>query len=170
MGQKKPRHLEESLEQVKRNVARVEVYGTPEGAVVTVNGKAIGTYPLPSAAVVNAGNLDIEVSKSGFKPAHRAMTIPGGHYERVLIRLDPLELQNLSPATSAPPGSDSRDAQTALGMSAEARESPPLLQRPAFWVVVGSTIVAAGLITFLLVRGDEGQMRPVADDRGTFQP
>lgn len=56
--------------------------------MVSIDGRNMGTYPLPGALPVNAGNVDIEVSKSGCKRALRSITIAGGHYQRLLIRLE----------------------------------------------------------------------------------
>lgn len=147
--------LKDSLEQVKQNVARVEVYGGPDGANVTVNGRNVGTYPLSAPAVVNAGNLDIEVTKAGFKRGYRSMTIAGGHYERVLIRLEETEvaskpMANLLPVNDGT-GTKAQDSGVAAHTGQTSSDDPAIYQRPWFWVAVGAVVVA-GLLRLRFLR------------------
>ncbi len=167
--------IKDSLEQVKQNVARVEVYGGPEGSSVSVNGKLAGTYPLPGAIAVNAGNVDIEVTKPGFKRGYRAITIAGGQYQRILIRLEEgLEVAP-APVAAAPLPQAKADVVAEEEPSViEASASDPVeskstFQKPWFWGVVGGAVVV-GVLAIALSSGGGGTKGPTVDDRGTFGP
>jgi hypothetical protein len=164
--------LKDSLEQVKQNVARVEVYGGPDGAIVTVNGRNVGTYPLSGPAVVNAGNLDIEVTKAGFKRGYRSMTIAGGHYERVLIRLDEPEVASKPAPNLLPVNTGASTTAQESGVVAQTGQpssnEPAIYQKPWFWVVVGAVVVG-GVVAIALSAGGSGKVGPIVDDQGTFK-
>ena len=167
--------LKESLEAVKQNVGRVEVYGGPDGASVSINGRTVGTYPLAGAVAVNAGNVDIEVSKAGMKRGYRAVTIGGGQYQRVLIRLE--EVEKTSPAiavapaaAAAPMPTDPGTSEPEGGLVASPEDntggSRPFYKKPWVWVALG--VVVFGGITALALSGSGGSTGPMVDDRGTF--
>jgi hypothetical protein len=90
--------LEHALGYVKEHVGRVEVVGEPEGAEVIVNGRPAGKLPLGPVRV-SAGQVDIELRAPGYPRATRALTITGGQYQRVVIRL---EKAAPAPAAGAP--------------------------------------------------------------------
>lgn len=165
--------LKDSLEQVKQHVARVEVYGGPDGAKVVVNGRDVGAYPLSVPTVVNAGNLDIEVTKDGFRRGYRSMKISGGTYERVLIRLDEME----HPTNTAPvflangrDTSSSRPPDAGINLDTDhtSPNGPTIFQRAWFWAAVGA-VVLGGATVLALSADRSGKVGPVVDDQGTFK-
>ncbi len=79
--------IEEALSRVKMNVGRVEVTGEPAGAEVLVGGRPVGKVPLKEAVAVSAGTVDVELRAAGYQPALRTLTIAGGQYQPVVIRL-----------------------------------------------------------------------------------
>lgn len=158
--------LKESLEQVKRNVGRVEVNGSPEGATVAINGHEVGTFPLSGAIPVNAGNLDIEVTKAGFKRGFRSVTIAGGQYERLVVRLEQDKLEAIPAARSTLPEHSTNLNGEALGISDEASPKP-VYARPWFWIVAGA-IAVGGTIAIIAATSGGGSKGPMIDDSGVF--
>lgn len=165
--------LRESLEAVKANVARVEVNGGPDGAVVTINGREIGTFPLAQAVVVNAGAADIEVTKPGFVRGFRSLNLTGGQYQRVVIRLE--EARDLTAAAPGPtpvslavnPEPGGAEEAGALGERADKPAKGPFYRRAWFWGAVGAAVVAGALAVAL---GGGGEAPgPTVDEKGVYQ-
>jgi tetratricopeptide (TPR) repeat protein len=163
--------LKESLEQVKTKVARVEVNGGPEGATVLVNGYEVGRYPLAGAVPVNAGNLDIEVVKPGFKRGYRSITIAGGQYERLVIRL---EEQNDNAGSTGSNTSLPMPANSMLppesivnGTTTASVDQRPIYRSPWAWALVGALVIG-GTIAVILVSGSGGTTGPIVNQRGVF--
>lgn len=99
--------LDEALGTVKEHIGRVEVVGDPPGAEVYVNGRLAGRLPLPDPVTVSAGQVDVEVRAPGHQPAARTVSIIGGQYQRVVLRL--AKEKSNAPGTGAvvslpPPG------------------------------------------------------------------
>ena len=163
--------LKDSSEQVKQNIGRLEVNGGPDGAVVAINGRNMGTYPLPGALLVNAGNVDIEVTKPGFKRVLRSITIAGGRYERLLIRLEESEkVFAPTPATlpisaAAPQTSEGSIVSTPVP---DAVESRPIYRKPWAWVILGALVVG-GVVAIGLSTSGGGSTNPTPDDRRMFE-
>ncbi len=166
--------LKQSLEEVKKKVARVEVNGTPDGATVAINGHEVGNYPLAGAVPVNAGNVDIEVTKPGYKRVLRSMNIAGGQYERLVIRLDKENTETASLSQSldlAPPMAAGAPLQGDLNLAADEQSpgSPPIYKRPWVWALTGA--VVAGVVVALVLAGRDSDPRgPLADHKGVFDP
>jgi len=72
---------------ITAHVARLEILGQPEGAEIVVNGRAAGRLPLASPVTTSVGEVDLEARAPGFQPEVRKMTLTGGQYQRVVIRL-----------------------------------------------------------------------------------
>jgi hypothetical protein len=89
--------LKQAMTVIKSHIARVEVFGEPEGAEVLVNGRAVGRLPLPAAVSVSAGEVDVEARAPGFKREVRKLTLVGGQYQRLGLRLE-------KEAAASPPG------------------------------------------------------------------
>ncbi|MCG5053595.1 MAG: PEGA domain-containing protein [Myxococcales bacterium] len=174
--QKNREVLRDSLEAVKANVARVEVNGGPDGALVTINGREAGTMPLQDAVVVNAGAVDIEVTKAGFARGYRSLSLSGGQYQRVLIRLEeslapsaPVASAAANPLPTTPSdGFESVSAQETQLNDAEPAGSP-VYKKAWFWGVVGA-VVAASVVAVALSGGGGTTPGPEVDDTGTYNP
>lgn len=178
--------LRESLETAKANIARVEVYGSPEGATVSVNGLMTGTLPLQGPVSVNAGTVDIEVTKAGYRRGYRALQISGMQYQRVLFRLDadasPEATVKQSPgsvATSVPALSSSpiqpRDVDLSTQVTPEEvtpeetqNSTRPFYKSPWTWVCAGSLVVL-GIVAVGLMTGSDDSL-PKPDDKGIYVP
>ena len=160
--------LKDSLELVKQKVARIEVYGGPEGASVSVNGQIVGKLPLSGPVPVNAGNVDVEVTKEGWQRGYRSIAIAGGEYQRVLIRLDeaqaPTTVANVPSAVSRP--EDPAEGGLVTSAKEGAPSAKPIYKKPWLWVAVGAAL-AAGALAIALSSGG-GTTGPKVDERGVF--
>ena len=163
--------LKDSLEEVKQNVGRVEINGGPEGSVVAINGRTVGTYPLAGALPVNAGNVDIEVTKPGYKRALRSITIAGGNYQRLLIRLEESEQVTAPvPAASTLPAGTPNTAEGNIVSTPtpDPVETRPIFRRPWAWVVLGALVVG-GAVAIGLSTSRGGATSATPDDRRMFE-
>jgi hypothetical protein len=79
--------LDQALVTIQAHLGRVEVFGDPEGAEVSVNGRAVGKLPLAEPVRVSAGEVDVELRAPGYVAAQRNLTIIGGQYQRVVLHL-----------------------------------------------------------------------------------
>jgi len=79
--------LDQALVTIQAHLGRIEVIGGPEGAAVSLNGRAVGKLPLEQPIRVSAGQVDVEVHATGYLPVQRTVSIVGGQYQRVVIRL-----------------------------------------------------------------------------------
>jgi hypothetical protein len=126
---------------VKRQVGRVELTGDPEGAEVLMNGKVVGKLPLPQPVRVSAGSVDLELRAPGYKPGFRTITLTGGQYQVVVMRL---ERESEPPAASSTAAADGAAAPPP-GVHA-ARGSGGQRWRPwVTWGALGGAVVAAGV-------------------------
>lgn len=80
--------LEQALSVIKGNVARVEVVGEPRDAEVLINGTVVGRLPLSGPIRVSAGVVDIELRAPGHLRSSRSITVTGGQYQRLAMRLE----------------------------------------------------------------------------------
>lgn len=140
--------LDESLATIKGHVARVEIIGDPPGSEVFVNGRPAGRLPLADPVAVSAGQVEVELRATGFKAASRTVTLSGGQYQRLVLRLEATP-----PVASASPeskGSDPRPTSTdgpapsgdgALTPAGDGSE----VRRAAKWTALG--LAGAGVVT-----------------------
>jgi hypothetical protein len=139
--------LEQALAQVKRQVGRVELTGDPEGAEVLINGKVVGKLPLPQPVRVSAGSVDLELRAPGYKRGFRTITLTGGQYQVVVMRLEPEGTPAAAASSPAPGG----------GADVTASEAAPRDQRwrPwATWGALGGALVGAGVGYYSLEKHD----------------
>jgi hypothetical protein len=148
----------DALAVAKRNVARVEITGDPEGAEVLVNGKAVGRVPLPQPVRVIAGSVDIELRAPGYRSGFRTITVAGLQYQSVVIRLD-REGDARSPVAGGPtpvqrPGSLSSSAGA---YDADLAASAPMAtwRKAAIGVAIGTAALGGGAGWYLIERHND---------------
>jgi hypothetical protein len=78
--------LESSLRQVQKQIGEVFVTGSPTGATVSVNGRNVGTMPVP-ALRMPAGQVRVEVTAPGYRERTANVILVGESQERVMIHL-----------------------------------------------------------------------------------
>lgn len=85
---------------IKNHVARIEITGEPEGAAVFVNGRPAGQLPLRGPVNVSVGEVDVEARAPGYKRDVRRITLVGGQYQRLVVRL---EKESVASPSTPPP-------------------------------------------------------------------
>jgi hypothetical protein len=150
--------LTRAMTVIKGHLARVEILGEPPGAEILVNGRAAGRLPLSGAVSTSAGEVDVEARAAGFKREVRKLTLVGGQYQRLVIRLEkegsgspgtatgttaPSNTTTLAQPTPPPPdqngtggyGTPAGDAGTGEKSTSDVR---PVLKWTALGLAVGS--------------------------------
>jgi hypothetical protein len=82
------RSLEKVLARAQAVIGQVTVGGTPMGAAVTVNGRAVGALPLPAAVRVPAGRVVVSVTAPGYVAAERLLQVRAKQTQAVEVALD----------------------------------------------------------------------------------
>ena len=155
--------LRKSAEVVASHVGSLEVWGTPAGAEILVNGAPAGVFPLAQPLRVPSGTLSLTVRAAGYVELARAVDVAAGGVTRERFELPRKPAASL--AAVAPPAS----AGTTVGPlirspaspndgspAARADEgSPSIASRWWFWTAVGAVVVAGSVTAFLLTR-DKG--------------
>ena len=80
--------LEEAMEQVRQNLADLEVVCAVPGATLSVNGQAAGTLPLAHPIRIVRGSVMLDVVATGYEPNRQVITVnsASGRAEATLIR------------------------------------------------------------------------------------
>lgn len=75
------------VEELKGKLARIDVRCAVPGARILVRGKTVGTTPLGSAVVVNAGTAKVEAIAEGYEPFEATLELGGASTRRVDVAL-----------------------------------------------------------------------------------
>lgn len=75
------------LDDVLRLIARVEVTTTPEGATVSVDGRALGPTPLGQPLILGPGDHVVNATLDGHDPAERRFRVAAGDTLAVALTL-----------------------------------------------------------------------------------
>jgi tetratricopeptide (TPR) repeat protein len=116
--------VEGHLRRLKQKVAWLRISTNVAGAQVRVDGKSVGTTPLPAAIAVNPGEHEVVASKDPAPPASQQLSVASG--ERHAVRLVIVD----------------------LAVVAGSRPAAPRRKRyTKFWISAGATgLLAAGTV------------------------
>lgn len=78
------------LEKAKARIARVEISSPVDGATVSIDDVEVGTTPLKEPVRVSVGQRRVTLSKTGYVPVTRAISIAGGDSSRLSLELAPI--------------------------------------------------------------------------------
>jgi len=145
---KNRRALERAFENIKAQVGRLEVWGSPDGAEVLVDGRSLGRLPDVKPLWVGVDPVRVTVRADGFTKVVRTVAVPAGDLRREHFRLRSLSL-------AAPATASAADAGPAVGvrrrpvMEAPTQdrdaESAPVTRRWWFWTAIAVVVVGAGV-------------------------
>jgi len=150
---------------IKGHVARLEISGQPEGAEVVVNGHVVGKLPLEGPISITAGEVDLEARSPGYQHEVRKLTLAGGQYQQIVVRLqkdEPAATQAtpVAPSTivATPPPAEPTPPAPATNPAAPAPadQPPSSLRLVATWGALG--LAGAGLavgITSSVIRSSK---------------
>jgi hypothetical protein len=140
---KNHKQIVDSLRTAKTHVSRIEITGDPPGAEVLVNGQLVGRLPLAQPIAISAGSVDIELRAPGYQPGQRTLSVTGGQYQPVVIRL--AREGSGAPAAGAspqaggglrPPGPAAATVESGVGSATPPRWRP---------IAIGLSLGGAGL-------------------------
>jgi len=159
--------LKDSIESIKVHVGRIEVIGSPEGAEVSVAGRPVGRLPLATPVPVDEGTVDVEARAAGYQPMIRSISVRGGQYQKVVLRLDrSLEPIAVASAPSAMPTSSESTGIVSAAAPAESETGgEPLYKSPWLWGTMGAVVIAGVVTAVLLSSGDSTKTGPIVVDR-----
>jgi hypothetical protein len=133
------RHLVvvESLSRtIGERVGRFRVRGTPAGAEVRLNGDLVGTLPMDVGKAVETGAYTLDVSKPGYYPLRRPITVTG----HGTLTQEAVELRELKPLPMSSTGPDPTSSAPLVD-SARLRAGPR--GQWMTWALTGGAVFAA---------------------------
>jgi hypothetical protein len=173
--------LRDDVMRVQTKLGSIEVWGTPTGADVNVDGHPVGALPLRGSIRVVTGRHAVTVAAPGFVSDSRSVEVTAGDLVREHFALGATSPSNnvAAPAARTPvprtmppmdPSAETErpllsqhislaadDASTAPEQSPGAgveQEAAPY-QRWWFWTGIGALVVGGALTAFLVLRSDE---------------
>jgi hypothetical protein len=79
--------IDAELQRQRARIGLVELVVEPEGALVTVDGRDVGTTPLREPVRLGVGEHRVGASRADYERAERVLTVAGGQHRRVQIAL-----------------------------------------------------------------------------------
>lgn len=134
---------------IAQHVGQFRVVGTPIGAEVRINGEVVGNLPMAAPNPIEVGQYVLEVSKPGFYPLRRSISVgPGSGLTQ--------EAVDLRVRTAASEALDAHGKATnASGDSHELERRPWWHARWLTWTLAGATAATAAVsVTALVYRND----------------
>jgi hypothetical protein len=161
--------LEKALATTSAHLGTVEVWGTPAGAEVIMNGQAVGTYPMAKGVRLNVGPVTVTVRAPGYEAATRTLQVFAEQLtrENVDLSASPAAVDlsakrdlAIAPRSVAPvrPADDSivkRDGVPPATVPSS--ESQPLFKKWWFWTIVGVAL-AGGAVAAVTLLGNRDQI------------
>jgi hypothetical protein len=80
--------LKAALNRLKRQLATIDITGSPEGAEVIVNERPQGQLPLPAAVRVAAGSVTVRAKKAGYSDFEQVLDVPARGKRAVKIAME----------------------------------------------------------------------------------
>ena len=156
--------LEQALQTIRSHLGTLDIVGEPEGAEISVDGRASGRLPLASPLRLVAGQVLLQVRAAGYFPATRTVTVVAEQNARETIILQPNPAMAVTAsvtdqATVATPPTAATDAATSArsGTAPDGTSgSGGSWHRPAGWAFAAGA--GAGVIVGVVgvvVRNDK---------------
>ena len=148
------------VEALRPTLAYVEVQTDDVGSKITIDGRELGTAPLPRPAVVMPGNHEIRVAKAGMAEDVRTVSPIAGQKLRVAVKLLPAAPAAAAPVAVVPavaPEPAAPVPPAAPSPPKDAGEPPPSAGAGRPWQITAAW-VAAGAGVVLLGAGITGQL------------
>jgi PEGA domain len=145
--------LDEAEKVVEDHLGSLIVWGTPDGAEVTINGAVVGTLPQTRNLRLPVGSVQLAARAPGFIETTRQVQIGSGALQREHVELAatpkaPEISLAAAPASAKPVVSLEPGATEPGGQPEEAR--PAIYRRWWFWTAIGVVAVGATASVLLL--------------------
>lgn len=147
--------LREALAHVQDRIGSVEIWGTPAGAKVSIDGEVVGTLPVSGLVRTAEGRRVVSIEAPGFLPEKRAIEVRPTELKREHVVLASL---GAPPPVEAPPIREGTTVEQPIS-SPPVAPIPEQLVRPVyqrwwFWTLVGTAVVAGGASAYFILRDD----------------
>ena len=94
--------VQAEIEKQRAQSGTIAVQTDPAGASIRIDGRLIGTTPLPSPVRVAAGKHTVEARLAEYSPQDRDVDVTGKKPVRIEIKLNPVFVNGLPPTSLAP--------------------------------------------------------------------
>jgi PEGA domain len=158
--------LNDALHIVGDHLGSIEVWGSPDGAEVLVDGAMVGTLPASGLVRVPVGKVSLLVRHPGYAEATREVDVIKGGVNRESINLHMIPVEKVvatdqgagaaQPLVAGGPGATQASDQ---GEAAQP-EDHPFYKRWWFWTLVGVAAVGAGAGVYLATHGGSSGCDP----------
>jgi hypothetical protein len=118
------------IELLQKMVGKIELAGAVEGSAVTLDGASVGTTPLSAPLVVNPGRHQLTLGHEGYATFRTAVNAPVGG--TVTVNAQQTESVRVVTVTRAD-------------------KEVPVYKRWWLWTAVGGAVVAAGVVTAVVL-------------------
>ena len=119
--------LKKALKRVKKQLATLDVSGSPAGAAITINGKSVGSLPLGTVRVIG-GSLTVHAKKDGYSDYETVLDLPAGAKRAVRVDMDMAPPPVVAAPVVAPTPQPQPEAVPALAEPAPQPEPAPVAQ------------------------------------------
>jgi hypothetical protein len=82
--------LDREFQSLRRRFALVSMTTDPEGALLSIDGRPLGTSPLAQPLTLNHGHYLLEARLEGFRDAAQRIAVAGGDPLEIILELDPI--------------------------------------------------------------------------------
>ena len=149
--------IEKTLNGVQSYIGELEVTGTPHGAELLVNGRSVGTLPLPAPLRLGEGEAQLALRSKGYEAATRSVRIAGGKKENVAFALE--RAKTPVATTSGGPGGEpgamggpTDPAGLGVNRSGARAGGTPAWVRPAAWTAAAASLASLSVGTYAVLR------------------
>lgn len=139
--------LAASLERARVNIGELTVSGTPEGAVVSINGNAAGKLPLAKPLRLGHGPVDVEVSAPGYVAVRRSLVI-GEKSQTLEVTLNRERERPVAQATNPSQAAPSRTSPPPSAASRDESSPDQNRGRALRWTAIGVGALGVAALGF----------------------
>jgi tetratricopeptide (TPR) repeat protein len=120
------RRLQAAVNRLKRQLATLDISGSPEGAEVLVNQRSQGKLPLVAAVRVAGGTITVRAKKEGYRDYEQVFDVPARGKRVIKISMDEGPVPIAAPVPVPVPAPAQPPAQAAVpALTAEPASPPP---------------------------------------------
>jgi hypothetical protein len=151
--------LRSALALVQQHLGSVDVWGTPPGARISIDGEVVAKLPMSQPARAMVGRRALTVEAAGFLAETRTVEVPADSLirEHVALRSLAATAPSTTPAPSGltvmpgTPGITAASSAAPLTAPPTAADSQPtIFGKWWFWAIVGTVAVAGGASIYLI--------------------
>lgn len=162
--------LRKALEVVQSRIGSLELWGSPAGAKVSIDGDMVSTLPMTRPVRALLGSRTVSVSAPGFVTESQQIEVRKGVYsvrEHVVLKAIAL----LPKAMLHPPPNEPEITTATVNISSNNLAEPaskPIYKRWWFWSAIALTTIAAGTTIILVSRHNDSCAAPMGGTCTTF--